>query len=333
MPPIHLPSLKPGDRVEGTLLVLDVETRSLDSGDSFTLLSLGNNTGSISSEPFWPGDQGKIAGVRKGHPVEVSGEVGVYKQKKQLRVRSITVLPRNAVDLMGLLPTVGSVERYWDTLDGWRRAIEKPRLRAVLDLFFEDDEFRSKFELCPASVRGHHARLGGLLKHTTEVAAIARAVARASGADQDVVLAGALLHDIGKLEAYSWDGLFDYTVPGSLLGHVVLGALIFDERLGIEEDPVCTEEERLVLLHSILSHHGRLEYGSPVQPMTLEAEVLHWSDNASAKTASVAEALNDPGNFDDGPVSRPLWTVDRRRVYSQACDWGVTAEEDEKPGG
>jgi 3'-5' exoribonuclease len=322
MPPIHIPGLKLGDRVEDSFVVLNVDIRSLDNGDSFTVLTLGNSTGSIDSEPFWPGDQDKIAGVQKGHPVRASGEVGLFRQKKQIKVRTITVLTRDAVDLMSLLPAVGQVDRYWDTLDGWRRSIEKPRLRAVLDLFFEDDAFREKFERCPASIRGHHAQLGGLLKHTTEVAAIARAVARTSGADQDVVLAGVLLHDIGKLEAYSWDGIFDYTVPGSLLGHVVLGALMFDERLGIEPDPVCTEEERLVLLHAILSHHGQLAFGSPVQPMTLEAEVLHWADNASAKTTSVADALNDPESFVDGPVSKPKWALDRRRVYRSACDWG-----------
>lgn len=327
MTPTDIPSLQPADRIDETLLVLDSETRSLDSGDTYTVLTLGNSTGSIATEPFWPGDQDKIAGVRRGHPVQVSGEVGIYRQRKQIKVRSIIVLPKETVDLSRLLPSVGPVERYWDTLDGWRRAIEKPRLRAVLDLFFEDDELRRRFERCPASVRGHHAQLGGLLKHTTEVAAIARAAARVSGADQDVVLAGVLLHDIGKLEAYSWDGLFDYTVRGSLLGHVVLGALMVDERLRSQPELPCTDEERLVLLHAILSHHGKLEFGSPVQPMTLEAEVLHWADNASAKTASVAEALANPENFTDGPISKPQWMLDRRRVFQQDCDWGAARGE------
>jgi 3'-5' exoribonuclease len=215
-------------------------------------------------------------------------------------------------------------------LDGWRRAIGKTRLKRVLDLFFEDDEFRLQFEGCPASIRGHHAQLGGLLKHTTEVAAIARAVARASGADLDLVLAGVLLHDIGKLESYQWDGVFDHTVVGSLLGHVVIGALMFDRRLEMEHEPPCTQEERQVLQHLILSHHGKLEYGSPVQPMTLEAEVLHWADNASAKTASMSDVLDDEDNFVEGKISKPLWQIDRRRVYRMTCDWG-SPPADERP--
>jgi 3'-5' exoribonuclease len=326
--PIDIPALKQHDRVDDTLLVLEINVRSLDSGDTYTVLRLGNSTGSVATEPFWPGDQDKITGVRKGHAVQVSGEVGLYKQKKQLKVRDIDVLPAGAVDLRKLLPTVGPVDRYWKILDGWRREIDRPRLSAVLNLFFEDAEFREKFETCPASVRGHHAKLGGLLKHTTEVAAIARAVARASGADQDVVLAGVLLHDIGKLEAYSWNGLFEYTVPGSLVGHVVLGVLILEDRMCAEESFPCSEEERLVLQHMILSHHGKLEFGSPIQPMTLEAEVLHWADNASAKTASVADVLNDPDSFDEGPVSRPQWVIDRRRVYQQSCDWGKPTDQE-----
>lgn len=323
MPQINVPTLAVGDRVEDTFLVLDVETRSLESGDQYTFLRLGNSTGGIATEPFWPARSHEIAGVRKGHVVRIVGEIGSYRQKRQVKVTSIRVLPAASVDVSQLLPTVGPVERYWDTVDGWRHDIAKPRLRKVLDLFFEDDDFRRDFERCPASISGHHAKLGGLLKHTTEVAAIARTVARTSGAELDIVLAGVLLHDIGKLESYSWSGLFEYTVAGSLLGHVVLGALMLERRLNEEEKPPCTDEERQILLHLILSHHGKLEFGSPVMPMTLEAEVLHWADNASAKTASLAEVLGDPDNFTEGPISRPNWQLDRRRVYNQGCDWGV----------
>ncbi|UCG85847.1 MAG: TraI domain-containing protein, partial [Gemmatimonadota bacterium] len=186
MPQIHIPTLTVGDRIEDTFLVLDVETRSLESGDQYTFLRLGNSTGGIATEPFWPARSHEIAGVRKGHPVRILGEVGTYRQKKQLKVNSIRVIPKDSVEISQLLPTVGPVERFWDTVDGWRLDIAKPRLRNVLDLFFEDGDFRHKFERCPASINGHHAKLGGLLKHTTEVAAIARTIARTSGADLDV---------------------------------------------------------------------------------------------------------------------------------------------------
>jgi 3'-5' exoribonuclease len=178
--------------------------------------------------------------------------------------------------------------------------------------------------VCPASLAVHHAQLGGLLKHTAEVAAIARAVSRASGGDGDLVLAGVLLHDIGKLDAYRWDTHFEMTESGALLGHVVLGALALDRAVGEAASPPCTPEELMILQHLILSHHGRHEYGAPVLPMTLEAEILHFADNASAKSAAMAEAIANPENFgtDDSISPRRLWNVDNRKVYRGRSDWG-----------
>ncbi len=319
---LDLPSLRIGDRVQDTLLVLEVDQKSFD-GSVYTVLTLGNSTGRIASAPFWEKEQPMVEGIHKGHAVQVIGDVADYRGKRQLRVTSLRVLPPSSVDVKSLLPSVGDVSRYWETMDGWRREIQKPRLARVLALFYEDDEFRRRYEQCPASISGHHAALGGLLKHTVEVGAIARTIARVSGADPDLVLAGVLLHDIGKLEAYRWDNVFDYSDTGHLVGHVVLGSLLLDRRLDDETDQPCTDKERALLHHLVLSHHGRLEFGSPVAPMTLEAEVLHWADNASAKTASMADALKEAEAFSEGLVSqRKFWQLDNRRTYRGTSGWG-----------
>jgi 3'-5' exoribonuclease len=313
--PVDIPRLALNARVQDTFLVWDVKARTLESGDPFTILILGNSTGRIATEPFWPERQQEVAGLRKGHAVQVIAEVGTYREKKQLKIVSVRHLPAGTVNVKALLPSVGSVDRDWDVLDAWRREMMRPSLRGAVDLFFEDDLFRAQYGECPAAISGHHAAVGGLLKHTAEVAAIARTLARVSGADPDTVLAGAFLHDIGKLESYRWDGVFDMTERGRLLGHVAIGVLMFDRRFAEAPQPPCSGQERAVLMHLILSHHGRLEWGAPVQPMTLEAEVLHWADNASAKTASVAEAIRDEGNFPDGPISTPQRFLDWRRLY------------------
>ena len=294
---LDLPALRPGDRVQDTFLVLDAEQKR-HPGGAYTVLTFGNATGRLSSAPFWAEDLPFVEGIRKGHVVQVIGEVQEYKGHAQLRVTApLRLLPEGSVDLARLLPSVGDVTRYWDTLDGWRREMRQERLVRVVSLFYDDDDFRRRYERCPASVSGHHAALGGLLKHTVEVAAIARVIARVCGADQDLVLAGVLLHDIGKLESYRWDGAFDYTDAHYLVGHVVLGSLMLERRLAGESQASCTDAERAALHHLILSHHGRKEFGSPVVPATLEAEALHWADNASAQTASMADALRGAEGF------------------------------------
>jgi 3'-5' exoribonuclease len=138
------------------------------------------------------------------------------------------------------------------------------------------------------------------------------------------VLAGALLHDIGKLDAYSWEGVFEHTDLGSLLGHVTLGILMLDRRVGEEDEPPCTDFELTLLHHLVASHHGKLEFGAAVCPMTLEAEVLHYADNASAKSASMAEAIADGDNFLSASLvsARTIWQLDRRRAFRGASDWG-----------
>lgn len=323
---VDIPSLGVGAKIQEAFLVLDVESRTTADGSPFTILILGNRTGEIATEPFWIERQEMIAGLRRGHVVQVIGEVTSFRDTKQVRAVSVRALPEGYADPAGFLPSVGSVGKYWDTLDGWRREIRKPRLARVVNLFYDDPDFRQRYEQCPASVRGHHAAIGGLLKHTTEVGAIARTIARACGADQELVMAGALLHDIGKLESYTWQGVFQHTETGALVGHVVLGALMLDRRLAQEPEPPCTAIERDILLHLILAHHGRLEFGSPVLPLTLEAEVLHWADNASAKSASLADALRNAQNFVDGPLSAPQRLLEHRRVYRGGSDWGLLGE-------
>lgn len=321
--PTDLPGLTPGARIQDPLLVVAVDRRGGDV--PHTVLTFANATGRLPSAPFWTADQPKIAGIAPGDIAQVIGEVGLYRGHRQLQVSSIRPLPKGAVDLRRLVPSIGNPEPLWARLDDWRGTLLRPRLAATVGLFFGDDAFRERYAECPASLAGHHAVLGGLLKHTVEVGTIAQVIARECGAEEDLVLAGVLLHDIGKLEAYRWEGgIFEMTEAGALHGHVVLGALMLDRAVRAAEPPPCTDRELAILQHLVLSHHGRLEYGAPVAPMTPEAEALHHADNASARTASMVEASLDPGNFDgDEPLSaRGIWQLDRRRVYRGRSDWG-----------
>ena len=327
-----LPELPIGTRVQDPLIVIDVETRGGDT--PHTILTFGNATGHLPSAPFWPSESHKIAGVSRGDVAQVIGTIGSYRDRRQLAVDCITVLDRGQVDWDSLMPSVGDVSRYWTAVDGWREEITCPRLASTLALFYDDTLFRGRFEKCPASTAGHHDKLGGLLKHTCEVVQIALATARLyPGANPDLVLAGGLLHDIGKVESYGWEAVFEATVPGTVVGHVVLGALMLDRRVRAESPMPCTEPELLLLQHLILSHHGRPEFGAPVPPMTLEAEIIHYADNASAKAGSMDDALRDPGNFsaDQALSTRTLWQLDKRRAWRARSDWGQQSGRESHP--
>jgi 3'-5' exoribonuclease len=324
MTPPDLSRLTLGERIQDPLLVLEYQQRDSARG-GYVRMTLGNASGRLPAEPFWSERLDEVAGIRAGDVVQVIATVGEYDGSKQLKVSSIRPLPRSLVNWTELLPSVGNVTPYWNKLDQWRADMKKPRLKAVLALFYDDPDFRTRYEQCPAAPSGHHAALGGLLQHTVEVAHIGRQIAGVARADQELVVAGALLHDIGKLESYAWDGAFTTTVIGRLHGHVTLGVRMLERRIAESGVLPCTPDELDLLEHFILSHHGRLEYGAAVQPMTLEAEILHYADNASAKSASMADALRDDALFtDDDPIStKRLWQLDNRFAYRFSSDWGV----------
>ena len=326
---LDIPALAPGDDVHHPLVVLELVAKGGDHPR--TTLLLGNRTGRIESAPFWAGRDEMIRGLSKGMLVQVVGKVTTYRDSVQLEAMSVRPLPKDAIPLADLVPSVGPVEKYWQFIDEARDKLLAPRLRSVIDLFYRDETFRERYEQCPgAPGTGHHAQLGGLLQHTCEVLAIGRQIARVARADEELVVAGALLHDIGKIESYSWEsGVFDTTERGRLVGHVVQGVIMLREALQRVSPPPCTPDEHLLLEHLILSHHGQLEFGSPVRPLTLEAEILHFADDASAKTASITDAYNSRELFPgEARVStKRVWSLDNRWIFKAKLDFGRNGEQ------
>lgn len=321
---LDIPALQANDEIHHPFLVLDVVQKGGDHPR--TVLSLGNRTGRIESAPFWSGKDEMIRGISKGMLVQVVGTVSSYRDALQLDATSVRTLPKGSIPLTDLAPSVGAVDGYWQFLDDVRTKLTAPRLRAVVDLFFADDPFRVRFEQCPgAPGQGHHAAIGGLLQHTCEVVVLARQMARVARADVELVMVAAMLHDIGKVESYTWEtGVFETNEHGRLVGHIVLGAMMLRDRLAVTSPPPCTADEQLLLEHLILSHHGELAYGSPVRPLTLEAEILHHADNTSAKTAAINEAYDSRELFPgDARVSaRKVWQLDGRWLVRLAPDFG-----------
>lgn len=324
MASLDFTSLAVGDRVQHELMVRSREDKTTKNGDPFVVLQLGNATGAISAN-VWKEDVPTIAGVKVGTVVQVIGAVENYQGKRQLKFSSPPrIVAASAVNIDEFLPRISvSTASLWATVDKWRAEIKSRRLRAAVDLFFADDEFRARFERTPGAPRGHHAQIGGLLLHVVEVATIARAAAKTMRGDVDLVTAGALLHDIGKVETYGITAAgFEYTQPGYLVQHIVLGSMMLDRKFRALPPGTFTETQELKLHHFIQSHHGIPEHGAAVRPMTLEAELLHWADQTSANGNNFVEAVEDPELF---PGAEELsvkksWRLDRK-VWRRRHSW------------
>jgi 3'-5' exoribonuclease len=173
--------------------------------------------------------------------------------------------------------------------------IRHPHLRSLLDVFNSRKDLLERFFVVPASIGVHHVYIGGLLEHSLSVAKMGRQAAETVGADADIVSAGSLLHDIGKIEEITVKGGFKYSDEGRLLGHITLGVILLDELIkGIRGFPVPLGD---VLKHIVISHHGMEEWGSPRRPMCIEALIVHYLDNLDAKVVGVKEHMRD--NMED----------------------------------
>lgn len=324
MSALDLATLAVGARVQHELMVRTREDKVTKNGDPYAVLQLGNATGQISAN-VWKEQLPYLEGVKSGSVVQVIGTVKTYQGRRQLEISApLRVVAASAVNIDEFLPRITvDTAKLWETVDKWRGEMKSPALRAAVDLFFADDEFRARFERAPGAPRGHHALIGGLLLHVVEVGTIARATAKVMRGDVDLVTAGALLHDIGKVETYTIGaGGFDFTPGGYLLQHIVLGSLMLDRRLRTLPEGTLSEAQELELQHFIQSHHGIQEHGAAVRPMTLEAELLHWADQSSANGNNFNDAMEDPELFpgDEEFSVRKAWRLDRK-VWRRRHEW------------
>jgi 3'-5' exoribonuclease len=324
---LHLAGLPAGATVDAPCLIRDIQHRGGDH--PHTILLVGNAAGSISSAPIWASDRHCIEGLLPGQPVRLRGSISIWRDRAQLQIVFIEPLTPTPALWRLLLPSIGDPAPWWRIIDRLRAEIQSTHLRSVVAIFFDDNNFRDKLTQCPGSLSGHHGKIGGLLQHTCEVGHFSRTLAETNPrVDGELLLAAALLHDLGKLEAYRWDGHFRMTPIGRTIGHVVLGTLMLDRAWHAASVPPCSLEELELLQHLILAHHGQLEHGAVVRPMTLEAELLHQADLASARGNSMSEALEESANFLAASEisTQSLWQLDRRRIWRRKCDWGRSGD-------
>jgi 3'-5' exoribonuclease len=214
----------------------------------------------------------------------------------QLKVHDAQKVAGAKPDLGDFLPvTKRGIDPLWRQLRELVAGVADAPLRKLLESVFPDPpdaDIARRFRQAPGGKSLHHDYIGGLLEHTVSVAVICRFLAsHYEGVDGDLLVAGALLHDIGKVEELAYEGTFDYTDEGRLLGHIYLGAEGVSRACGMIAG--FPPEKKMLLTHMILSHHGELEYGSPRRPKTLEAILLHFVENMDAKSNAFTEAMED----------------------------------------
>jgi 3'-5' exoribonuclease len=321
---LDIAALGANDRVQHELMVRAREEKTTRNGDPYAVITVGNASGQLVAN-VWKEQLPWVEGVKPGSVVQVIGAIEIYQGKRQLKFTApLRIVANGAINLDEFLPRIkGDVAELWAIVDEWRSGIAAKKLRKAVDLFFADDAFRAEFEKTPGAPRGHHAQVGGLLQHVVEVGTIARAAAATMNANVDLVTVGALLHDIGKVETYATSAAgFDYTHAGYLLQHIVLGSLMLDRRLATLPKGTLTESQQLELQHFIVSHHGLPEHGAAVRPMTLEAELLHWADQASANGNNFVEETENPELFpSDGEFSaKRSWRLDRK-IWRRSHAW------------
>jgi 3'-5' exoribonuclease len=303
-------SLKEGDSFQGFLLAQEAAYKVSAKGSEYLELKLADTSGDLKGF-LWDvrAVEGDMEAVRADAFLWVKGSVTSYNGRLQVKLDKVRFAADAEVgDLSAFFPVSGRpVPEMLAEMDAVIASVGDPWIRRLLTaLFVEDAALRAAFAQAPAAKSMHHAYLGGLLEHTLSVLGMAeRACGHYRALNRDLVVAGAFLHDVGKTAELSYQRSFGYTDAGNLLGHIALEAEWISRAVG--KIPGFPEELRLQILHIVLSHHGRLEFGSPVLPKTPEALLVHYLDDLDGKLEVMFRAVDDAsGGGAWSPYSRAL---------------------------
>ena len=302
-----------GDRVDCYFIIKRVDLKTTNLNDKKYLdFIFGDKTGEISGK-LWEVPQDVETYFTEGDLVKVRGTVTSYMNNNQFKVDRI----RKASDEDGVIPEdfvesapLKNTDMLRD-IEGYLQRIEDQDIHQVVRMALE--EKKEKLMFYPAAKRNHHAIRSGLLYHVLTMLKLGDQISKVYPAvNTDLLFAGIILHDLEKINEMDSSELGivkEYTLEGNLLGHISLGVKNVDRICDRLNTP---EEKRMLLQHMILSHHYEPEYGSPVKPMFLEAELLHHIDMIDARVFDFTLAVRD---LEPGAISESIFSLDRRRIY------------------
>jgi 3'-5' exoribonuclease len=298
-------TLVPSETVTTQFLVIHKEIRQKKTGEPYLTLLLGDRTGEIEAK-MWDNVAEVMDTFDRDDFVKVKGLPQVYQNKPQLTVHKIRRLEDHEVEPGDYFPcSKRDSEEMWAELRGIISSLGNEHLRRLLEEIFVDPVLVALYKRAPAAKSIHHACLGGLIEHVLSLCALCRmTAAHYQGVDVDLLLAAAILHDIGKTEELAYERSFSYTAAGQLVGHIVMGVQLVSEK--IRAVPGFPPKLKLLLEHMILSHHGSLEFGSPKVPLFPEALLFHHLDNLDSKFEAMRAAIErdrQPSNEFTGWIS------------------------------
>ncbi len=297
----RLSALTANDEGWGYFLCTYREVRTGRSGGEFLFLSLQDATSQIVAKLMHDVDRYKNE-FEAGEFVRVEGRGSIYNGQIQLLLSSIRRVSPEQDRQRGfreeecVLSAPRPIDEMWEELQAHLRGVKNDHVRVLLNRMVADNA--EQLKIWPAAQQIHHAYRGGFLEHITKMADVGRFLARSYGANEDLVLAGVVLHDIGKLHELAYDGgATSYTRDGNLVGHIAIGMMMVREACnGISGFP---QELRAQIEHMVASHHGIREHGSPVEPKTIEAFIVASVDELDAKLNQVRKAIAEDPSDDE----------------------------------
>jgi 3'-5' exoribonuclease len=307
-----------GKNFDCFFLVLAKQQRMTKTNKPYLSLTLGDKTGQLEGRIWEPTDPRIAKEFDKGDVVKARGSASKFDDRVQMKIDQLRVALPLECDKSDLLPaTTYDIAILWSQLEAFVTSLQNPHLKLLVNTILSDPEIATAFREAPAARQLHHAWLGGLLEHVVSLLGLAdRVAAHYPLLDRDLLLTGVVLHDIGKIRELSWGIGFDYTIEGTLLGHIQMGVDIVEKAIaGLPEFP---SRLRTLVLHMILSHHGKLEFGSPKLPMIPEALALNFVDDLDAKMQAVTSEFDKTIREGKGPdeLTGKVWSLDNRQLLN-----------------
>jgi 3'-5' exoribonuclease len=307
-----------GRNFDSYFLVLLKQQRTTKTNKPYLNLILGDKTGQLEGRVWDPADPRIAKDFERGDIVKARGSASRFDDRLQMKVDQLRLAQPGEADKADLLPsTTYDVAKLWSQLVGFVESFTNPELMRLLTTLLEDPALARAFREAPAAKQLHHAWLGGLLEHVVSLCTLADRVApHYPMIDRDLLMTGVILHDIGKVRELSWEIGFEYTVEGVLLGHIQIGAALAEKTM--DSLPGFPPKLKVLVLHMILSHHGKLEFGSPKLPMIPEALVLNFLDDLDAKMQAVAGEFEKSIREGKGPdeLTGKVWALDQRQLLN-----------------